>query len=98
MPAREGFALGRLMVAPSRTESLPYIILETAAAAVPLITTNVGGIPEVFGRRPRALFHRAMRPALASAIQGQRSPIRAALRNETLTLQARVQSRSFPPT
>ena len=49
MPARAAFALGRLMVAPSRAESLPYIILETAAAAVPLITTNVGGIPEVFG-------------------------------------------------
>ena len=33
MPAREGFARGRVMVAPSRAESLPYIVLEAAAAA-----------------------------------------------------------------
>ena len=42
------------MVAPSRAESLPYIVLEAAAAAVPLITTNVGGIPEMFGPQSAA--------------------------------------------
>ena len=31
-PARWGFALGRLLVVPSRAESLPYIVLEAAAA------------------------------------------------------------------
>jgi glycosyltransferase involved in cell wall biosynthesis len=49
LPAREAFALARTTVIPSRAESMPYIILEVAAAAVPLIATNVGGIPEVFG-------------------------------------------------
>jgi glycosyltransferase involved in cell wall biosynthesis len=49
MPAREAFRLGRVMVAPSRAESLPYIVLETLAAEVPLLTTNVGGVPEIFG-------------------------------------------------
>lgn len=49
MPAREAFALGRLLVVPSRAESLPYIVLEAAAAQVPLIATRVGGIPEIFG-------------------------------------------------
>ena len=54
MPAREAFKLGRLLVVPSRAESMPYIVLEAAAARVPLIATNVGGIPEIFGpyRRP----------------------------------------------
>jgi glycosyltransferase involved in cell wall biosynthesis len=48
-PARSAFALGRLLVVPSRAESLPYIVLEAAAAGVPLVTTRVGGIPEIFG-------------------------------------------------
>lgn len=49
MPVRQGFALGRIMVVPSRAESLPYVVLEAAAAMVPLVATNVGGIPEIFG-------------------------------------------------
>ena len=36
-PAREAFAMGRMMVIPSRAESLPYVILEAAAAGVPII-------------------------------------------------------------
>lgn len=49
MPAREAFARGRILVVPSRVESLPYIVIEAAAARVPLIATDVGGIPEIFG-------------------------------------------------
>lgn len=49
MPAREAFALGRIMVVPSRAESLPYIVLEAAGARLPLIATNVGGMGEIFG-------------------------------------------------
>ena len=49
VPAREAFSLGRIMVAPSRAESLPYVILEAVGARMPLIATNVGGIPEIFG-------------------------------------------------
>jgi glycosyltransferase involved in cell wall biosynthesis len=48
-PARDAFALGRIMVVPSRAESFPYIVLEAAAAGKPLIATNVGGIPDMFG-------------------------------------------------
>ncbi|MFD6318203.1 glycosyltransferase family 4 protein [Methylorubrum thiocyanatum] len=40
---------GRVMVVPSLAESLPYVVLEAAAAAQPLVATNVGGIPEIFG-------------------------------------------------
>ena len=49
MPARQAQALGRIMVVPSRAESLPYVVLEAAAAGKPLITTRVGGIPEIYG-------------------------------------------------
>src|SRR5579883_428722 len=49
MPARDAFRRGRILVVPSRAESLPYIVLEAAAARVPMIATNVGGIGEIFG-------------------------------------------------
>lgn len=49
MPATIGLTRGRIMVAPSRFESLPYIVLESVAAQIPLITTDCGGIPEIVG-------------------------------------------------
>jgi glycosyltransferase involved in cell wall biosynthesis len=47
LPARDAFALGRIMVVPSLRESFPYVVLEAAAAGLPLISTSVGGIPEI---------------------------------------------------
>jgi glycosyltransferase involved in cell wall biosynthesis len=49
MPAREAFRRGRILVVPSRAESMPYIIIEAAGARIPMIATDVGGIPEIFG-------------------------------------------------
>ena len=49
MAVRRAFESGRIMAAPSRAESMPYIVLETVAAEVPLLTTDVGGVPEIFG-------------------------------------------------
>jgi glycosyltransferase involved in cell wall biosynthesis len=68
MPARQAQTLGRVMVMPSRMESLPYVVLETAAAAKPLIATRVGGIPEIYGPRADALVAPDEAPALAAAI------------------------------
>ena len=47
LPARNAFSRARCVVVPSRVESFPYIVLEAAAARMPLIATNVGGIPEI---------------------------------------------------
>lgn len=49
MPVRQAFRLGRTLVVPSRAESMPYVVLEAAGARVPMIATNVGGIPEIYG-------------------------------------------------
>jgi glycosyltransferase involved in cell wall biosynthesis len=48
-PAREAFALAPVMVVASRAESLPYVVMEAAAARRDLIATRVGGIPEIVG-------------------------------------------------
>ena len=66
-------------------------MLEAAAAAVPVITTNVGGIPEVFGQQSSRLVRPGDAAALAAAIKTALAEP-AALHNETLTLRARVQT------
>ena len=68
MPARQAFAKCRLLVVPSLAESFPYIVLEAAAAAVPMIATKVGGIPEIFGPQADALVDPGQPGALAQAI------------------------------
>jgi glycosyltransferase involved in cell wall biosynthesis len=49
MPARLAFGKGQVLVVPSRAESLPYVVLEAAAARMPMVATDVGGIGEIFG-------------------------------------------------
>lgn len=68
MPARQAFAMAKTVVVPSRGESMPYIVLETIAAEMPIISTSVGGIPEIFGREASMLLPPADVDALASAM------------------------------
>lgn len=68
MPARQAFSLARIVVVPSRAESLPYLVLEAAAAGMPLIATNVGGIPEIFAGEAERLVRAGSVEALASAM------------------------------
>lgn len=67
-PARDAFAMGRILVVPSRAESLPYIVLEAAAAGLPIIASRVGGIPEIFGAEGDRLIAADSVTALADAI------------------------------
>ncbi len=66
MPARDAFALGRILVVPSLKESLPYIVLEAGAAGLPVITTNVGGVPEIFGPLQNELVEAGNAKSLAN--------------------------------
>ncbi|BCB20264.1 glycosyltransferase [Bosea sp. ANAM02] len=69
-PIRKALARARAMVIPSRAESLPYVILEAAAAAQPLISTDVGGIGEIYGPGHRQRLIPANDPTiLAGAIK-----------------------------
>ncbi|HEV2556021.1 MAG TPA: glycosyltransferase [Bosea sp. (in: a-proteobacteria)] len=58
-PIRKALSRAQVMVVPSRAESLPYVVLEAAAAAQPLVSTDVGGINEIYGPRHR---HRLIKP------------------------------------
>jgi glycosyltransferase involved in cell wall biosynthesis len=68
MPARQAFSLGRMIIVPSRSESLPYIVLEAAGAGLPVIATRVGGIPEIFGPDSGRLIPPENALALATTI------------------------------
>lgn len=92
MPAREAFALGRCLVVPSRAESFPYIVLEAAAAALPMIATGVGGIPEITAGTPVQLIapgnETALAEAMTSFLQNSANPAATAA-----TLQRAVRKR-----
>jgi glycosyltransferase involved in cell wall biosynthesis len=68
-PARTAFVRARCVVVPSRAESAPYIVLEAAAAQMPMIVTNVGGIPELVGDIPMPLVPPGDVDALASQLR-----------------------------
>ena len=69
IPAREALRHGRCEVVPSLAESLPYVVLEAAAANVPVIATAVGGISEIFGPTAGQLAPPADSGALRHAMQ-----------------------------
>jgi glycosyltransferase involved in cell wall biosynthesis len=68
VPARHGFSRGRLLVVPSRGDSLPYVVIEAGAAGVPMLAARVGGIPEILGPDSARLFTPDHPPAMAEAI------------------------------
>ncbi len=68
--ARYGFSKGSLLVVPSRGDSMPYVVIEAAAAGIPMVAANVGGIPEIFGPHADALFAPGIATAMADAIEG----------------------------
>jgi glycosyltransferase involved in cell wall biosynthesis len=67
--ARYGFSKGSLLVVPSRGDSMPYVVIEAAAAGIPMVAANVGGIPEIFDTHTDALFAPNIAAAMADAIE-----------------------------
>jgi glycosyltransferase involved in cell wall biosynthesis len=67
--ARFGFSKGSVLVVPSRGDSMPYVVIEAAAAGIPMVAANVGGIPEIFDTHTDALFAPNIMGAVADAIE-----------------------------
>src|SRR5215475_15069242 len=67
--ARYGFSKGKVLVVPSRGDSMPYVVIEAGAAGIPMIAADVGGIPEIFGPHKDALFAPNIAAAIADAIE-----------------------------
>jgi glycosyltransferase involved in cell wall biosynthesis len=83
--ARYGFSKGRLLVVPSRGDSMPYVVIEAGAAGIPMVAANVGGIPEIFGTYNDALFAPNIAGAMADAIEiAMEAPDAAAERAKAL--------------
>jgi glycosyltransferase involved in cell wall biosynthesis len=69
MPAHQAFPLGRCLAVPSRKESFPYVVLEAGATGIPLVSTNVGGIPEIVAGTDTGLIAAGDSAALAAALR-----------------------------
>lgn len=81
MPARGAFPRGRCLLVPSRAESFPYIVLEAAAAGLPQLASNVGGIPEIVAGTPVRLLPPGDATVLAAAMStflADPAPLKAA--------------------
>nr|WP_312892285.1 glycosyltransferase family 4 protein [Methylobacterium sp. DB0501] len=92
-PIRAALSRATVMVVPSLAESLPYVILEAAAGAQPLVSTDVGGIPEIFGPAAPALVPPRDAAVLAAAILRKVDQDPAERRGEAAALSAFVRCR-----
>ncbi len=92
-PVTEALARGTCVVAPSLAESLPYLVLETLAAGIPMLTTRVGGIPEILGPYADRLLPPGDAGSLAQAMLAVLDDPDAARRDAAI-LQEHIKSHS----
>jgi len=68
LPFSKAAPQGRVLVMPSRAESFPYVVLEAGAAGMPMLASNVGGIPEIVEGTDTQLLPPGDDAALAGAM------------------------------
>ncbi|CAN5326541.1 glycosyltransferase family 4 protein [soil metagenome] len=69
VPPRFAFTKGKVLVVPSRGDSMPYVVIEAAAAGLPIVAASIGGIPEILGQHTEGLFAASSIGAMADAIE-----------------------------
>jgi len=79
-----------LLVLSSRTEGIPIVLLEAAAAGVPIVATRVGGVPSMFPDGEVLLVPPDDPAALAAAMDAVRSDP-AAARSRAVAARRRVE-------
>jgi glycosyltransferase involved in cell wall biosynthesis len=84
-----------MLVLSSRTEGIPIVLLEAAAAEVPIVATRVGGVPSMFPDGEVLLVPPDDPDALAAAMEAVRSDPEAA-RERALAARRRL-DRDFAP-
>lgn len=84
-----------MLVLSSRTEGIPIVLLEAAAAEVPIVATRVGGVPSMFTDYEVLLVPPDDPHALAAAIDAVRSDPEAA--HERAVAARRRLERDFAP-
>lgn len=63
------YALADVLALPSHSEGSPFVLLEAMAAGLPVVATDVGGIPEIVAHQKSALLVEARQPrAMADAL------------------------------
>jgi len=63
------YTMATLVVLPSHSEGSPNVLLEAMAAGLPIIATDVGGVPEIVANEKQALLVEKQNPlALAQAM------------------------------
>lgn len=67
LPTRTAFARARCVVVPARTGAFSYVVLEAAAARMPLIASDVGAMRDIVGEVRMTLVP----PGDAAALAGQ---------------------------
>jgi glycosyltransferase involved in cell wall biosynthesis len=75
--AKRFYGIANIFALPSYTEGTPNVLLESMAAGVPIVSTRVGGIPELVNDGENALLVPARLPqAMADALEKLvRSPV-----------------------
>lgn len=62
------YHLSDVFLLPSHSEGLPMVILEALASGIPVIATNVGGVPEVINNETRGELIPVMDPSALSKV------------------------------